>query len=227
MRTNVRPVTDMTTQTSLVEYYARRAAEYEQIYHKPERQADLQRLRTYIEHSFTGRHVLEIACGTGYWTEIAARTAASILAADINEEVLAIARAKPIPAGKVSFHRSDVYALAPFPQKFDAGLAAFWWSHIQRPKWRDFLETFHRHFSSGAVFVFIDNVYVPGSSTPISHTDGEGNTYQTRKLADGTVHEVLKNFPTADELHRAVAEFATDVQIEFLEYYWILSYRLK
>lgn len=218
------PVTDMTTQTSMVEYYARRASEYERIYHKPERQADLQCLRAIMQHTFADRRVLEIACGTGYWTEIIAHTAASVLATDINEEVLAVARAKPIPAGKAVFRRDDVYALAPMPEKFDAGLAAFWWSHIPRARWRGFLESFHRHFAPGARLVFIDNVYVAGSSTPLARTDAEGNTYQTRRLDDGTAHDVLKNFPTPEELRRAVESLATDIHIECLAYFWVLSY---
>jgi hypothetical protein len=35
---------------------------------------------------------------------------------------------------------------------------------------------------------------------------------------------VLKNFPTEPELRDAVAGLADDVQVEFLRYYWILSY---
>ncbi|HEY6168738.1 MAG TPA: class I SAM-dependent methyltransferase, partial [Verrucomicrobiae bacterium] len=54
----------------LAEYYARRAGEYERIYAKPERQADLAALRARLAEAFRGRRVLEIACGTGYWTEV-------------------------------------------------------------------------------------------------------------------------------------------------------------
>jgi hypothetical protein len=44
--------------------------------------------------------------------------------------------------------------------------------------------------------VLLDNLYVPGSSTPISRTDETGDTYQLRALASGETFEVLKNFPT-------------------------------
>jgi hypothetical protein len=75
--------------------------------------------------------------------------------------------------------------------------------------------------------VFIDNVYVEGSSTTISRTDGYGDTYQTRRLDDGSKHEVLKNFPNESELRAAVAGLASEVRVEFLQYYWILTYRLS
>lgn len=211
----------------MVDYYARRAAEYERIYEKSERQSELCELRQFIESTFAGQHVLEIACGTGYWTEPLARTVASVVATDLNEEVLAIARSKPIDPKKAAFKSADAYALPIFPRRFTAGLAAFWWSHIPKPKIAGFLRQFHRAFAPGATLVFIDNVYVEGSSTPIARTDEEGNTYQIRYLEDGSTHEVLKNFPSAQELRSAVTQLATEVRIHFLRYYWILAYVLK
>ena len=70
----------MSIEASMVSYYAERACEYERIYQKPERQADLGRLRSLAEGFFAGADVLEVACGTGYWTEVVARRAASVLA---------------------------------------------------------------------------------------------------------------------------------------------------
>ena len=70
---------------SLEKYYASRAAEYERIFDKPERQSDLARLRKDIPALFKGERVLEIACGTGYWTPLIAEQAESVLATDYNE----------------------------------------------------------------------------------------------------------------------------------------------
>ena len=81
--------------TPLAEYYARRAAEYDEIYAKPERRADLAQLRNVVTRHFAGRRVLEVACGTGYWTELLTRSAASVVATDVSTGVLDFARAKP------------------------------------------------------------------------------------------------------------------------------------
>jgi ubiquinone/menaquinone biosynthesis C-methylase UbiE len=213
--------------TSMVSYYADRAKEYERIYKKPERQDDLRQLRKFVEYSFAGRAVFELACGTGYWTKIVARSAASVLATDINEEVLAIARSKPIDTTKTRFQIADAYALPDSLRQFTGRLAVFWWSHIPKLKLRNFLQAFHRIFSPNARVVFIDNVYVEGSSTPISRMDENGDSYQLRRLDDGSTREVLKNFPTELELRNAVCDFATDAQVEFLQYYWHLSYTPK
>src|SRR5882672_3878728 len=87
-------------------YYSKRAAEYEQIYQKPERQHELEWLRSRVPELCRGRTVLEVACGTGYWTQFIARTAARVHACDINESVLEVAREKPLPKGRVSFFKA-------------------------------------------------------------------------------------------------------------------------
>jgi demethylmenaquinone methyltransferase/2-methoxy-6-polyprenyl-1,4-benzoquinol methylase len=69
----------------------------------------------------------------------------------------------------------------------------------------------------------MDNRYVQGSSTPISRKDAEGNTYQARRLADGSSHEVLKNFPSARELRARLGE---EVRYVEYQYYWLASYRI-
>ena len=75
--------------------------------------------------------------------------------------------------------------------------------------------------------MFLDNRYVEGSSTPLSRTDAGGDSFQLRKLQDGSLYEVLKNFPAAEELKLAMAGRATAVEVTLLDYHWILSYRTK
>src|SRR6476659_7048530 len=60
----------MSVDAAMVEYYRQRAPYYERVYHKPERQEDLRELREMVVATFAGKHVLDVACGTGYWTEI-------------------------------------------------------------------------------------------------------------------------------------------------------------
>jgi demethylmenaquinone methyltransferase/2-methoxy-6-polyprenyl-1,4-benzoquinol methylase len=215
----------MATEAELRSYYAKRAAEYERIYDKPERQADLARLKRELPELFAGCALLEIACGTGYWTPLLAGRAASVHATDANEEVLAIARAKPYPRGNVSFERCDAYALPAWQRKFDACFAGFWWSHVPGRLLPDFLDGLHRRLATGARVAFLDNRYVEGSSTPLARTDAEGNTYQLRRLADGSEHEVLKNFPDAAEIDRVLGARGREFAWRELDYYWYCTYR--
>lgn len=206
-------------------YYARRAAEYERIYDKPERQADLARLRAELPPLFKGERVLEIACGTGYWTPLIAAQAESVLAVDAVEDVLAVARNKNYPGSNVRFEQADAYALAAWPEKFSACFAGFWWSHVPLAKVDSFLDGLQQRLTPGALVVFLDNRYVEGSSTPISRRDADGS-YQLRRLADGSGHEVLKNFPTAEEMEKHLAPHGTEIRFLPYEYYWVATYRI-
>lgn len=213
--------------SELIEYYRRRAAEYEAIYAKPERQADLAKLRGLIPARLADARVLEVACGTGYWTTQIAEVAASVVATDMAEETLRIAAAKPLPAGRVHFAIADAYALPQSLGRFDAAFAGFWWSHVPRSKIRAFLDSLHARLEPGARVMLLDNRYVEGSSTPLAGFDAEGNTFQMRMLADGSAVRVMKNFPAEDDLRGALAPFAADFEHVALPHYWLAAYTLK
>ena len=215
------------TNSTMTSYYAKRAAEYERIYLKPERQADIKALQSKIAKASTGLNLLEIACGTGYWTQFACRTARSILATDYNEEVLSVAREKKYGDCPVTFLKSDAYVLDEATGFFSGALVGFWWSHVPRSYLGGFLHTLHSKLCCGARIIVLDNQYVEGSSTPISRTDAEGNTYQVRSLSDGSTHEVLKNFPTQHEFVERIAPFSKSHEFTELDYFWLAEYTLK
>jgi demethylmenaquinone methyltransferase/2-methoxy-6-polyprenyl-1,4-benzoquinol methylase len=210
----------------LLDYYRRRAGEYEAIYAKPERQADLARLRSGIPARLAGRRVLEVACGTGYWTVLVARTAAQVVATDAAEEPMRIAQSKHYDGRDVRFELADAYALGPALGRFDGALAVFWWSHIRLSAIPEFLASLHARLQRGARVVLMDNLYADGSSTPIAERDAEGNTYQLRPLADGSHNRVLKNFPSEADLRSALAPHARAFRYEAFEYYWLAEYEL-
>jgi demethylmenaquinone methyltransferase/2-methoxy-6-polyprenyl-1,4-benzoquinol methylase len=211
----------------LVDFYRRRAREYEAIYAKPERQADLAVLRQDIPARMAGRRVLEVACGTGYWTVLVARTAAALVATDAVEEPMLIAKAKDYGPHAVRFELADAYALAPALGTFDAAMAIFWWSHVPRGRIGAFLSSLHARLEPGARVLFMDNSYVEGSSTPILERDAEGNSYQLRRLSDGSENRVLKNFPAEAQLRADLAPYARALSYRALEYYWLLEYELE
>lgn len=208
----------------LADYYARRAPEYERFYDKPERQADLSLLRKRIAGMAAGRKVLEVACGTGWWTEVIAPAAGQVTALDVNEEVLAIARAKPLPPGRVEFLRADAYALPDFGRRHDLLYSAFWWSHVPLTRLDEFLAGCVRAVAPGALLAFLDGRYVEGSSTALSRHDTGGNTYQARRLEDGSEHEVLKNYPAESELIKRASRCGWGANVELLPYHWLLTF---
>jgi SAM-dependent methyltransferase len=212
---------------SMRDYYARRAAYYERVYARPERQPDLRAMEAALAEPFAGRHVLEIACGTGWWTQHGAQRATSWLATDLNPETMAVARHKTMPAC-VQFATVDAYTFAELgPQTFNAAFAGCWWSHVPLQRLPGWLNTLHARLEPGARVLMLDNLYVPGSSTPLSRTDNAGNTYQNRSLDDGSVHEVLKNFPTSEQAFSMLGPRAVEPRWVAYGHYWVLSYTLS
>ncbi len=220
-------MTQAATTESLRAYYAQRAAYYERVYFKPERQADLRAMEAWLGGPFAGRDVLEIACGTGWWTPHGARDASSWLATDLNPETLAVARTKPLP-GCVRFAEVDAYTLDGLPaQRFTGAFAGCWWSHVPLAQLAPWLGLLHARLDSGARVVFLDNSFVQTSSTPLSRRDADGNTYQQRTLDDGSVHEVMKNFPSGNAAIAQLGPRACDAEWIAYEHYWVLSYTLS
>jgi SAM-dependent methyltransferase len=210
--------------TDLAGYYQQRAAEYESIYHKPERQQDIAAATAILQRVLNSRQVLEIACGTGFWTEKIAEVATAVHATDINQPVIDIAKQKHYAKANVSFELADFFKYRP-TQLYDSLFGGFIWSHILLQEIECFLATIHRYVVPGGTVIFIDNNYVTGSNLPITHTDAQGNTYQSRQLRNGSMHMVIKNFPAEEYLRSKLEGVASEVSVVNLNYYWILVYK--
>jgi len=208
-------------------YYAARAGEYDAVYRKPERQSDLRKVEQWLPSVLRGRRLLEIACGTGYWTRFLAPVASSIVAIDSAEETLLLARER-VPSKNVSFAIGDAYALTKNDGPFDAAFAGFWFSHVPRERQVEFLAVLNTALEPGAKVVFLDNLFVEGSSSALSEQDEQGNTYQSRRLSDGSIHRVLKNFPSEAQLRALVSgvsgALGQSARYGSWSYFWAFEY---
>ena len=212
--------------SNIISYYRDRAKEYEKIYAKPERQNNLLLVEQILQDIFRNKSLFEIACGTGYWTQKIAKTARSIVATDINDTVLEVAKSKDYFPAVVAFKRADVFNLHEANQ-YESLFGGFIWSHITLQHLNRFIDISNSLVERGGSAVFIDNNYVEGSSLPITDSDDLGNTYQTRKLDNGTTHKVLKNFPANGFIKELLADKVSDVEFINLQYYWIVKYNVK
>ena len=213
---------------TLPEYYSRRAPEYERMWYRddPVRQGEQGAIVAAVRQLFAGRRVLEVACGTAYWTQFVAETAEWICALDVSPPMLALAREKKLPPGNVEFHEGDAFALAGVPGRFDAGLANFWFSHVAKARSEEFLRGFHRRLGAGAVVFMADNVFVPGLGGEQVIHPGCEDTFKRRELADGSQHEVLKNYYDADQLRHILSPHAAELKIHVGPCFWWVSYQV-
>ncbi len=212
------------------EYYRRRADEYEEIYHRadPARRAELELLKHAAQEALRGRRVLEVACGTGYWTQVVSRTASAITATDSVEEVLNVARRKTYHC-PVTLQLGNAYTLPFNDGVFDGGLANFWFSHIPRHRVDGFITGFHRTLRTNSSVFLADDVLVPDTGKELINRKGDDNTYRRRTLRDGSEHIIIKNFYSAEELIAIIEKHVPGLStgdVFIGERYWYVAYRL-
>lgn len=212
-------------------YYQKCAHQYEKIYHRndPVRQKELKKIGRDIKRIFKDKNVLEIAAGTGYWTQILSETASSITATDIVSEVIEIAKTKKYKCS-VNFQVENAYNLSFSKSAFDGGLANLWFSHIPKSKIDSFLIGFHRVLMPGSRVLMMDNIYIPGIGGRLVHKSNDENTYKSRKLKDNSEHVVLKNYYSLKELvlifQKHLPNF-TQKNIFYGKCFWYLRYQIS
>jgi SAM-dependent methyltransferase len=214
------------------EYYRRRAKGFDEEFYQGRdlaRQKEMQRIADFSKEALKSKRVLDLACGTAYWTQIVSETAESVVGTDFAEEMLEIARKKHFKC-PVSFFKTDVFKLPFRKDSFNGGMADFWFSHIPREKIESFLEDFHHSLAKKSSVVMADNIYIAGIGGKFVKKEDDINTYKMRKLEDGSEHLVLKNYYSIDELVKIFARHTREFgrkNIFYGKYYWYLSYKSK
>jgi SAM-dependent methyltransferase len=213
-------------QAMMAAYYRERAGEYDSLYACVAWRSDLAVLKDWLVAQATGKTVLEVAAGTGYWTAIAAPVAKAITATDINVKTLAIAAEKKL-GEHVTLVQTDAGCLPNTLGRFDLGMAHMWWSHVRKQDQSRFLGHFASRLQDRATLLMIDQNHVPDFGMPISRWDVDGNSYQARWLDNGERFEVVKNYFNHVELERSIATACDDIRVLQLTYFWAVSARFR
>ncbi len=212
----------MEEKKSITDYYNERAPEYEQIYFRevPDRRREIDEEADRMRQLSKDKTVLELACGTGYWTQIASESAKSILASDISPEMIAEARKKNFRC-PVEFVLADLYLL-PFPEhSFDLVNLGFWFSHEPKQGYRGLFESLSARLKPGGLIWMIDNnPPAEGSNVDSVGTDDNGNNLKKRLLSNGKEFVIIKNYFSADQLRSIFSEQFTIERLTFGSYYW-------
>lgn len=193
-------------------YDRARAREYEKVYGRADalRQSELLHLREAMTALFRGKTVLEVACGTGYWTQFLATVVSHVVAVDACRKVLQVAKEKSLDSDKVTFWHGDGYRLDAVPGHFNGGVANFWFSHVPKARVPEFLTHFHARLNHGAAVFMADNVYTEGVGGELVTKKGDTNTYKVRIWENGRSYEVLKNYYGKDALRSIFDPYCYD-----------------
>lgn len=211
---------------SMYEYYNKRAPHFDKPYdfNHPDYGNELKDLAAAIAGFLKGKRVLEVAAGTGIWTRVASECVTSITATDATPATLAEAHVKFKDHPKVSLVQADAYRLQDVPGTFDCGLAIQWFSHVPKKRYDEFFDSFHGRVGSGAaVFVAdssIEAVMPMGTYSKL----GDPDTYQQRKLPDGSTFEIIKNFFTDEDLKQVFGPRVRDLRVCGNTNFWWVTY---
>ena len=210
-------------------YYKERAPIYDLVYGYPERQAGLRFLEVHIQAMLRGRRVLEIAAGTGLWTQFISPAAKSILATDREvaqvDELLKRNHACPIDTRVQDAYHMD--RLVDEGESFWGAFAGLWFSHVPKERLKEFFTSLHQCLISGVRVILLNNSARGCDRFPITSSDENGKTYQTRALGTGTTHQILKNFPALKELKQTTGPFGEFQNYIDLENFWPFQYVFK
>ena len=177
----------------VAKYYALLGEALEDKYLEPDMDEDIDDMSIHLGNVLAGHTVLELGCGTGFWTEVAAESAASVLAVDINASLVEIARERPMVEGKVSFRVADALDLPEDIGKFSAVLVSFLWSHLNKKEQEQLLATLKKRLGKDVLLVILDDAFVEGFSETIARTEPDGTTYQILTTPEGERIEVAKS----------------------------------
>ena len=215
----------------VAKYYALLGEALEDKYLEPDMDEDIDDMSIHLGNVLAGHTVLELGCGTGFWTEVAAESAQSVLAVDINASLVDIARERPMTEGKVTFRVADALDL---PEdinkengKITAVLVSFLWSHLNKKEQEQLLATLKKRLGKDVLMVILDDAFVEGFSETIARTDAEGTTYQILTTPEGERIEVPKSYPSDSALRKRLGTVVKEIKIERIEFFWILTCRLK
>ncbi len=196
-------------------YYDRRAPwhdEYMSFHSKEDHEKLMRPLIETLKPKITGKAVIEVACGTGIWTQTLAGFARLVVAADVNDSVINIARSREYGETPVRFEVVDAYALDQISGTFDVVYMADWWSHIPKQRVADFIQTLHRHLEKGACVIIVDMLWREAFEQEEVQVDADGNRCGKRVLPDGSEFWVVKNFPDETELRSTVSPYARNIE---------------
>ena len=200
-----------------VSYYRARAAEYDDWWFRRGRYdngpewnarwyAEVAEVEAALERFGATGDVLELACGTGLWTQHLARTATRLTAVDASPEVIELNRVR-VGDPTVEYVRADIFDLS-LPERYDACFFGFWLSHVPAERLAEFWESVGRALRPGGRVFFVDSGR--GGSPATVARDGDT---ELRRLADGREFRVVKRYHEPPELEQRLAELGFEVTV--------------
>lgn len=165
-------------------------------------------------------HILELAPGTGIWTQELLKLSDKITAIDASPEMIEINKAK-VQSDKVTYVQTDLFEWQP-TQEYDMIFFSFWLSHVPPEKLDGFLQKVNQALKIGGVVFMVDSKRKP-SSTAKDHVLPSEGVVMKRTLNDGSNFEIIKIYYETDELAQAFIRNGMETEAKFTDNFFIYA----
>lgn len=223
-----------------VSYYKARAHEYDEWWQRHDQydqgdeetaswQAEVTELEAALDKFAPTGSVLELAYGTGWWTQRVARHADKLTCVDASAETMEINRNRlnkarlPIP----TYHAVDLFTWEP-SETYDVVFFSFWISHIPPEKFEAFWSMVGRALKPGGRVFFMDTLpnkkatYVEDKQDRNHHTPSN-NGIINRRMKDGSTFQIVKIFYDTEELSEHLGQLDWQADCWETENYFLLG----
>ena len=213
-----------------INYYRARAGEYDEWFYRRGRfnhGEDFNRkwfaqvadvARALDAFAPTGQ-VLELACGTGLWTQRLLDHADSLTAIDAAPEVLEINRQR-IADDRVRYLQADLFSWDP-EEHYDVVYFSFWLSHVPPEYFASFWSLVRQCLAPGGRAFFVDSLYEPTTTAKNHELLGRNSTIQDRKLNDGRTYRIVKVYHEPESLGIELAALGWETEIRQTDNYFL------
>ena len=223
-------------------YYSARAAEYDDFWFRDGRYdcgeaenrlwfEQMVELQAVVERAGLTGDVLELAGGTGIWTERLAARAERLTVLDGSQEMLSINGKRLERQGlvhKVRYRQADLFEWQP-EREFDGVFFGFWLSHVPHERLDRFMKVVSAAVRAGGTLVLVDNRRHPPMNSADQPPSTDGGEVITRQLNDGRAFQVIKRYFEPHELEELLAEhgFQADAATTRSYFVYCVARRLR
>lgn len=212
-----------------VQYYRERASEYDEWFLRqgrydrgePHRQqwfAEVAEVETALRASAPSGEILELACGTGLWTQHLVPFATRLSAIDASPEAIALNQQR-VNSNIVEYHVADLFNWTP-TQQFDFVFFSFWLSHVPREQFVPFWQKVQAALKPDGRVFFVDSLLIQ-ASTARNHAALNREGYSERKLNDGRTYRIVKIFYEPKQLQESLQSLGWLCQVHRTENYFL------
>ncbi|MBW4500442.1 MAG: class I SAM-dependent methyltransferase [Scytonema hyalinum WJT4-NPBG1] len=219
-----------------ITYYSARAEEYDEWFYRTgryDRGEEINQrwfneaivVRTALYQIGAVENILELACGTGIWTQELLNIGKQITALDASQQVIEINRRK-LGATNIEYRQVDLFSWQP-DAEYDLVFFSFWLSHVPPTLVDSFLAKVYKSVRVGGQVFIIDSRFEPTSTAKNHILENDGDIYITRKLNNEQEFKIVKIFYQPEELRDKLTQVGFHAEVKVTDNYFIYANGIK